>query len=245
MAVTSSIHPDNDRAVVALSRVTAAWDWLDVSLEPGPATTGRTVLSDAHRARLDRLARAERADRHATIQAGYTPDVPSPAPLRIAVLDAQVAVLDTIVNCAWWCTSALRARGPMLAWTPYGEAPARFRGAASYLNVAVRLVSPQLAAEVAGQLDQADRSARAAAGVGPDRRALGADCPACGRRALEAEIGPVDQREWYITCRRDCRCQGINCGCRLPLRYAGMAHIWPSRRFPELAELLRRLEVPA
>lgn len=233
-------------AQAALARVRASWTYLASSLQHGPTTRGEHALSPAQLGQQHRQAREERADRHAILASGRIPTGPVSAPLRVAILDAQVLTLGTVCDAAWACSSALRCRlpvgshGPGLTWQPYGDDQERFAGAAGYLAIALRHVTPRLGEQLADQLAQVDQLARNVAGVGQDRRPLKAECPACGRRSLEADVSSQDQAEWTVACRRDCRCQGVSCGCGLPLRYPRMRHIWPRKRFDELAVRLDR-----
>jgi hypothetical protein len=234
-----SDHPNHLAARASLNRLREAWLWLAGMAEPGPTVRVVQPRTPAQLAREARLVRAERADRLQILQSGMVLTGRTPAPVRQAILDAKVIALSTIADQSWIVSSALRNR-PMLAFSQWGANDnQRFSAAWHYLRITLPLVEVDLAGEVGVALDHADRLARAAAGVGPDRRRVLAECPCCGRRSLEAEVSSPDHSEWTVRCSRpECRCRGIDCTCKIHSRYPGIRHVWPSKAFPMLARLL-------
>lgn len=239
-----SEHPAHLAARTALARLRTAWDYLADSLEPGPTSRGEHALTPGRRAALDRLTRAERVDRHATQAAGHTPSGPHPAPLRVAVLDAQVFAVLAAADAAWMAASAIRTRGWPFTYHPaWADDTERFSAACDYLAVTVPRLDVPLVEEIGDDLSTADRVARAIAGVGSDERPVKAECPACEHRSLVADVGPANPADWTIRCTwTTCRCRGVDCGCNRPVRWPGRRHQWPRREFDQLARLLDREE---
>lgn len=236
-------HPNILAATAALNQLRQSWAWLADHIEPGHATPTRRTMGVAARIQRDKQIRAERKDLVTQLRAGLSPAGASPAPLVVSTLDAQVLALAAVMDAAWLVTSALRTRGPMLAYSPaVGSDDDRFDGAAAYLKVTLRLVTPELAGTIGTDLDTADRLARAVTGCGPDQRRLNGECPACGRRGLDAEVSAADRRDWTVECsRRDCLCRGVDCMCRRPVRYPGARHRWAFGEFGQLDRLLDKV----
>jgi hypothetical protein len=248
-AVTAAqAHPNILGAVAALHTLATGWQWLAALLEPGtPIPTG-SHMSPATRARLGRLSRAERADLSATLRRGLTPAGTGCVPVVLAVLQAQVAAHDTMLDAAWLVSSALRGER-MLAFTvPAGGDDARVRQAVGYLAVGLKRISPDLADDIGGDLDKVGQQVAAVTGGRPnayDLRGAGASCPACGGRWLVARTFGTDDAT--VGCERPggCRCYGLDCGCRRPGRTPGLKHIWPAAEFEQLDRLLVRQGVAA
>jgi hypothetical protein len=235
-------HPNTLGALAALHSLAEAWPWLADMLEPGTPIRTRRVLGPAARAQLIRRAQAERVDLVETQRQGLAPVGATPAPLRVAVLNAQAVAVGAVVDAAWVVSSALR-RQPMLAFTIAGSGyQERFRAAVEYLRVTLRLIDPDLAGAIGVELDRADRQARAACGIAPDRRRFGdVACPACGRRSLVIRTLGTDSAA--VECDRgDCRCRGVDCLCRQPARSrnCGARHMWDAAEFGQLDRLLTR-----
>lgn len=236
----AQLHPNILGAIAALHDLRDQWQWLADLLEPGTPDRRSRHLTPAAKANLNRLHRAERADLTETRRQGLAPRGASPAPLRIAVLDAQIIALATATDAAWAASSALRTR-PMLAYVmPIGDDHRRFEAAGEYLTVTLALIHPDLAGSIGTDLDAAARTARTATGAGPGRKPLAATCPACGRRSLVATTYDTDDA--IVTCDRgDCRCRGVDCLCRRPQRSPGGKHMWAAAEFGQLDRLLSRV----
>jgi hypothetical protein len=234
-----------DQALVSVGRIREAWPWLALAAIPGPVRHVERHLTDRARAALNRLVHAERGERVLLARHGLTPALQTPDVARIDPLDARTEILSTLTDTAWLVTSSLH-RTTRRPYRPAGDtADAKAVTALDYLAGALEHVTSLPTAETAVRLlDQADHRARAAAGVGSDRRMLKAECPACGRRSLHADVGSPNYREWAITCTRpDCRCSGVGCPCNRPNRYPGTRHVWMERDWATLGRLLDRQDV--
>jgi hypothetical protein len=238
-------HPNILGALSALADLADQYRWLNDLLAPGTPSRRTPHLTPAARAIIARQIRAERADQTATLQAGALPTGGSPAPLRLGVLNAQLAAHATAHDTALRASSHLRTR-PMLAYaaaTWRGSDGQRFGRAVEYLTVALRLVSPELAAELGADLNTAARLCAQVTGSAPQRGEFAyGPCPACGRRSLESQTVAAHKPALIMCVRPDCRCRGFDCLCRRPGRVPGLRHIWPSTEFGQLA---RRLGVAA
>jgi hypothetical protein len=233
-------HPNTLGALAALAALRDAWRYLPDMIEPGSRRQTTRTLGPAAIASLNRLHRAERADLTDQQRHGLAPKAPSPAPLRVAVLDAQILAAGLATDAAWTCSSALRTR-PMLGYVmPAGDDHARFTAAAGYLAVALLLIHPDLAGTLGADLDAAARTCLAAADLEPDRHRLDVSCPACGRRSLDAVTVDMGSAATVTCSRPDCRCHGVDCLCRRPFRQPGARHIWPGSEFEQLKKVLRR-----
>jgi hypothetical protein len=232
-----------DQIRVTVADLRAAWGWLAELVEPGRDSAPMPVLSDDQRARLDQVAAAERADRHAppvnlppgARQFAPTSAYASPATragARVAVVDARATVRGMVVDVAHMvagCIDASYVGGAVvldaLDWIDGAIADVRDVDALAAVDAALQRA-----------LIIARRAARdsAADPVAPvDHR-----CPACGRRSLELDYGSehelVDgavreqsRRRWTISCiSLGCRCVGEGCGCRQRVRYGGRRHAW-------------------
>lgn len=102
------------------------------------------------------------------------------------------------------------------------------------------LRDPVLAERAAGGLNAAADLGCATLGLREvDLRVIKAECPACGRRDLWADVASPKHTEWSVTCRSKlCRCAGAGCGCGRPVRWPGRAHRWPADEFGDLAHRL-------
>lgn len=97
------------------------------------------------------------------------------------------------------------------------------------LTAAVPTLRPSTAGELHRWLAGEDARLRAALGMEPDRRPIpGAPpCPACGMRLLRTQTSAPDRSAWTVVCTStSCRCAGLTCTCDMPIRAAGVAHIW-------------------
>lgn len=105
--------------------------------------------------------------------------------------------------------------------------------------------NPHLLGEACRVLTRAVRVARAACGMGEDRRVIHAPCPACGNRDLYAEVSAENPAAWTVRCGQDgCRCTGPDCGCGRPVRWSGRRHLWPASEWDAPGGLADRLGVP-
>jgi hypothetical protein len=191
--------------------------------------------------------RQERADRIHS-QRHNLRQVHAPAPIRAALIDAQIRAHITLEAVCWDVAELLRVQPP-----PYVDARAahirysQWDTRVAYLTNALRLVAPAAAERAARQLQRADTAVRDALGIGPDRRLLPGDppCPACGRQTLRAEVSSLDERDWTITCAPDCHCVGAQCTCKRPERAPDNPHLWPveeyANNFGELRGYLRAM----
>jgi hypothetical protein len=239
-------HPNVLGALSALNDLADQYQWLADLLEPGTPDRRSRHVTPAARAVAARQHRAERTDLAETLRHGHAPSAPSAAPLSMRVLYAQVAAAEAVTDAAWTVSSALRRR-PMLAYVPAaGGDGRRFGRAVEYLQVGLRLIDATLAGMLGTDLNAAAQLAAQATGAAPVRQDFGhGACPACGRRSLVAQtISTADPA--IITCTRpDCRCRGVDCLCRRPLRTTGLRHIWPSDEFGQLRAVLDRQQVAA
>lgn len=233
-----------DHAIALVGRIREAWAWLADTAEPGPARYVERHLSDTARVRLDQLVAAERSERVALQRDGLTPTPPTAAPARIGVLDARENVRQGVEDVAWRLSSALRLEPGTTYHRTGRTSDERLYATLDYLAATLLLaVDENLVHDLAARLEACDQAARAAAGVGADRRSLKTECPACGRRSLVADVGSPRPAEWAISCSRPgCRCRGVDCGCNRPTRYPGARHIWPEREWEQLATLLARYD---
>lgn len=241
--MTAQAHPNILGALAALHDLADQHRWLGELLEPGP--TGRrprASLTPAGHALLNRQARAEKADLVETRRQGLAPRGASPAPLKVAVLDALIQAGTAAVRAAWLTTDHLHRHPDAPRYRGGGDTTdTQFQAAFSYLGAALPLVIPDLAGHLEAELNEAARTARRVTGAEPDRADFNhGPCPACGRRSLVLQtVTTFDPA--LITCTRpDCRCRGIDCMCRRPGRQHGQRHIWPSTEFEQLKATLER-----
>lgn len=92
---------------------------------------------------------------------------------------------------------------------------------------AVPGLRPSTAHQVTRWAAEADARVRQALHLGPDRLPLvGAACPRCGTRRLEAQTSSWDRGCWTVVCAAGCTCVGRGCACEMPVRVLGVLHIW-------------------
>jgi hypothetical protein len=246
--VTAQLHPNVLGALSALADLSDQHCWLDDLKEPGRRQrTARPSLTPAAKAVLDRQARAERRDQVETLRAGLKPSGGSAAPLDMSVLYAQMHAREVAHDTAIIASSALRTR-PMLAYAAahgHGTDEARFARAVSYLQVALRLVSPELAGQLGADLNSAANLCHLVSGHHPDRRPFReGPCPACGRDGLQVQTTGTEEPALIFCPKPDCKCRGIDCLCKRPFRMPGREHVWRSDE-DEFEQLKRRLEEAA
>lgn len=234
-------HPNNIIAGAALSSLREAWGWLP-DLIDSSARIPRTPATPNAGQRLARArqAAAELADKPALI--GAKPTGGTPAPLRVAAVDAQTFALTTVTEAAYDAQSELRSchglkfGGP---WTmPLGET--RWTFTCEFLAGSIPHLHPDTATRVGRNLDTADRAIRNLAGVGRTLRPVHVPCPTCGRLGtLQAETSDPNPERWTFACNGSrCRCTGIDCPCRRPGRQPGQRHVWPASALPNLDRIL-------
>lgn len=236
---------------ITADRIREAWTWLVELTEPGPAAAvPAPAMTDEQAERLEAAAHQARAYRAWNLAHGTTALPASPAPVRLAVVDAQ-AVVDALLAHA---VDRLRAAGhrpghpvpvdgrpgvpDRLAWiTGYrlGLGTTGRDGILLIEGAIATVRDPELAADVEQLLTRADRAARAAAADVDDpgeqlidpATSRPARCPACGRRSLQRESTGL------IRCvSQSCRCTGDaepdhpECGCRRWEKRPELAHVW-------------------
>lgn len=107
-----------------------------------------------------------------------------------------------------------------------------------------RIRGEATAAAVLSVLEKANEITRRAARVDAAEIHLRAECPACRRRELVADVSHLDPANWIIRCRSDlCRCNGAGCACGRPVRYKGRPHRWPTSEWDGDHGLASRLGV--
>lgn len=238
-------HPHQLHAIAALWSLRAARYHLAAYREAavirrpqlGPPTSRRRTLAQlrAH----DELLRAERADIAAAVDT--RPVGGSPAPIAPGLIDLEVEVAAALTGATDLVAYVHRGH-PVLHWSPDWRAVLVdvFRihrdPRWTYLSVALPATPPGIAAEVAALLEHADARVRAVCGLGPDhtRPAAPVDCPACQERRLRIQSSAPTRGRWTVVCTNGrCRCLGVGdptagdgCPCRMPVRVAGVRHIW-------------------
>lgn len=240
-----------DQIRITLDRIRTAWAWLTLLVEPGRERTGSVAVDDAQAERLEAMGRSDRAYREHNLRHGLSALPPSPTPVRLAVIDARVAVHDLVTRAvdllAMTGGDATRTRAEAatgtvpaaLRWidgAPIAELGATGTGGVWWqVGGLDRVRDAQLAADVDQLLQRAARIAESSAGItGEPTRPLEHRCPACGRRSLQLEHGSRDRNRWLVRCVSErCTCAGPGspeqpaCGCRDPQRLPGRRHVWP------------------
>jgi hypothetical protein len=248
------VQDARDEAARQAARLRRALGWLAVLAEPGrEAAPPPPLLTDEQRRLAAVQARQERADRVATLAAGGSALAPSPAPLRVAVLDAQITagrVVARVTELAATTIPAPTVRPHVpadvvagLDWLA-GPGPVGVAAGAGVVvcrGVVWELEDQGLLVELGRRLAAGAARARAAAGIGADRVVPfpGGRCPVCRSRSLELDRTLPGERWWVVRCiSASCRCQGPGCACGQRVRYAGRRHVWT---FGEFAELEARI----
>lgn len=94
------------------------------------------------------------------------------------------------------------------------------------LIAAIPSRNPAVAGNLTQWLREAAERIRAAIGAPERLTAWPGDCPACGQRLLQLHDA-APRPDWTVTCSTDdCLCAGDGCPCRMPVRQAGVTHIW-------------------
>lgn len=237
---------------ISIDRIRAAWTWLCLLVEPGHATTpAGTAVGDAQAERLEALGHSDRAYRAYNLKHGMSALPPSPAPARVGIIDAQVAVHTLIADAVWLLASTGGRQAQRGADAAALDVPAAldwFTGAplaelgysgadgvwwrAGALD---RIRDSHLAADLDKLLQRAVRTAEAAAGIDVAMtRPLEHRCPACGRRSLQLEHSSTTRTRWTVECVSErCVCSGPArpdqpaCGCGRQEHREGRRHVWP------------------
>ncbi|HET8684991.1 MAG TPA: hypothetical protein VFM54_24425 [Micromonosporaceae bacterium] len=244
---------------LSVARLRESWGWLALLVEPGRETATARVLGDAERAGDAARAREERADRQRVSRrpgalVTQWPEAaalaPTSAPVRVGVVDAQVAVHGLVLDVARRVAAARDAgylgrpgdAGVLdaLGWLDEGG-PSRFVAAVGGVvwrepprGVLAGLADRDLLAWLDARLARADRIARGAArDTGQTTTGVGDACPACGRWTLEWVMpgypDPRHRGRWWVRCASEaCLCAGVGCPCRQAVRYEGRRHAWSS-----------------
>jgi len=229
-------HPRILHALTAVYSLRQAYRWLRqavtdeavqrVHLAPGPSGPPR---SRAALRRFDQLLQAERADRIHADRAGITQVGSTAAPVRPELLDAQRRAELAAAEQAWELHYALMFR-PLVGWGPQWVhlAGDRWLGTTGYLLLALTVVDPVTAGEVAAALRRCDAALRSVlrAERSLDPLPGSPPCPACGERRLRVESAcPPPAR--VVVCEAGCRCTGeLDCPCGMPVLDERVHHIW-------------------
>lgn len=230
---------------LTLAQLAQAWQWLLLLTEPGRSTTATRDLVDDERAEeLAAQGMADRAYRIWNLKRGLGALAPAPAPARLGIIDAQVAVADRL----GYVVELLSNGG-----APGTDVPALL----DYVGQLVAKVDDvDELARVDRELGRANRAARRAAGVLDDARQPIADrCPACRRKSLQLHYDAGDVQQvaeglrprhpslWWVECvSESCRCAGEGCPCGHARRTEGRRHVWA---YGELAQLWQATEAAA
>lgn len=141
-------------------------------------------------------------------------------------LTRWTAALDRVageVTAAWWIA---RSSGQP-ATIRTSLAGRHVAAPLATIATALRHAHPTAARDIASYLAAADRTARSAAYLPPERLPLiGVPCPACGMRMLEAITTSPQRAAWTVVCGARCVCTGKGCSCGSDVLEAGLDHIW-------------------
>lgn len=182
-------------------------------------------LSDAQRAHQAAVDRADRESKVISLISGQPIIGHSPAPLRVAVLDARndvertIAVVEETV-CEWLTLTPLERSGPAARIT-------RLIGLLDRIAAHSELVD-----YVDGEARRLDRLTARALGEDEAIHRLDARCPHCSCRSLRA----FPEREVVACINTACRCGDEICPCASP---KSGRHIWPFEQWQELAGVLK------
>ncbi|MFI7547228.1 hypothetical protein [Actinoplanes sp. NPDC049599] len=213
------MHPARLHALAALA-----------SLEAAQATLTQY-------ARHARQAALSGADDLGTVQA-WRPATERQAPRALPanpLLDAIVLQVDRVANPL---LERARRTADTLAWIAGAVLGDDYRTRADPL-AQLRAVVPALQTSTCETMTrwlvEQDRLVRQAAGIGDDLQLWpGVACPGCDNVVLALQMsGPAEDR--VVVCTESCPCAGEACGCGMPDRAVGVAHIW------QLTDLRARL----
>lgn len=237
---------------ITVDQLREAWAWLLELAEPGPETSRPAqAMTDQLAEQLEARGHSDRAYRAWNLARGTSALPPSPAPVRVGVVDAQVLV-DRLVAAAVLTLAqtggeqtqaradAATAAGvpAMLDWITGWEIGlgASGRDGVWLKQGAIdRVRDAQLAGDVEQLLTRADRAGRAAAALDDDPGeqlvdpATGrpARCPACRRRSLQRETtGLIRCVSQACVCTGDATADQDECGCRRAEKRPELRHVW-------------------
>lgn len=187
-----------------------------------PGTPRRWAQLDPSPARIERmneLAREERADRAANLAAGITALGPSPAPIRLEVVDAERVIVSGLII----------VEGTVCEWL--GLTPADAAAPVERINRLVGLLDriaafPDLARWVLAEVRRLNRVAGRAVGDVEEVRRIDGRCPVCASRSLRA----YPEREVIACVNPGCQCADDACPCD-----RGFRHMWAFDQWAELA----------
>ncbi|MFG2070974.1 hypothetical protein ACGFKZ_29355 [Micromonospora tulbaghiae] len=266
MTNPTSIDPRtylHEQIHMTIDQLRQAWAWLVLLTEPGRSTTATRDLVDDERAEeLAAQGMADRAYRIWNLKRGLGALAPAPAPARLGIIDAQVAVAGMVGHVVDVLAARLRIAGGrgdlvgLLDWldgtavAPDWPFAAGVDGVHGRLCPLDRIHDADQLADVDRQLGRANRAARRAAGVLDDARQPIADrCPACRRKSLQLHYDAADVQQvaeglrprhpslWWVECvSESCRCAGEGCPCGHNRRTEHRRHVWA---YGELAQLWR------
>ncbi|NMO52008.1 hypothetical protein HH310_12470 [Actinoplanes sp. TBRC 11911] len=235
---------------ITADQIRTAWAWLELLVEPGHATTVARAVDDGQAERLEALGHADRAYRDWNLRHGMSALPPSPAAVRLGIVDAQVVVHQHVAtavrllagtgsNAKTWTRAdvALQSVPTALDWlvgSDIGLGADGGGGVWRRQGAVDRIRDANLAAEVDKLLQRADRVAREATGDdGMQLRPLEHRCPACGRRSLQLDHESAHRINWLVKCvSQRCVCTGDAtpdreaCGCGKRYRRPGRPHVW-------------------
>lgn len=211
-----------------IGQIRATWPMLE-DARTTRITRPHLALSGRAAASRDEDLRAERADRDAAI--AYRALAASPAPLALAVLDAENEAITLLADLTWRIRSDLRQWSTVLE-TP----PTDVDGRLTWLTTHLADTTPELVATAAGELRTAARAVMAAAGHqdADDWRPSGKRCPVCGQRSIQVWDLSHNRLEHTRECTgqhddgKPCRCTGTDCPCERPGARPGSRHLWPA-----------------
>jgi hypothetical protein len=256
--MTDHDHGTVQVALLAIAQTREAWPYLEAAKDASLARhrPQPRPLTAAARAELDRILRAEKAERVANQRAGLIPRLAGFEPARLAVIDAGQLAARTITDLVWLATEQLgdfNSRDPdirrALALDGFPIRPPILAGVHPQLDY----LADVIALDDENLLDAAFITAAAvelATSAAMLRNVLHLDeswipvarrCPCCQRRSIRAYLGSPNVREWTIVCRGDrpaCLCEGRNCPCQRPGRRPGTRHVWSAallRHFGRIA----------
>lgn len=215
-------------ARLSIGQTRVCWPML-AEARTARVSRGSVALSGRAAASRDEDLRAERADRDAAI--GYRALAAEPAPVNLAVVDAELMAGEQLRELHWTLRSDLRHWGRYLRPWP-GATDQRCTWLTEYLEHA----GADLVDQAAKDLRQVAHTIAGAVGhqLADDWRTSGKRCPCCGQRAITIWDLSSDRREHTRECTgqtddgRPCRCAGPDCDCGRPGARAGTRHLWPA-----------------
>lgn len=248
-----AVHYAREQIHLLVDELRAAWTWLVDLAEPGPASPAPTrAMTDDLAELLEARGHSDRSYRAWNLSRGMSALPPSPAPVRLAVVDAQVAVHQLLATAVLTLaeTGGPRAQATgdaataagvprMLDWLAGWEIARLGESGRDGVWIAVgavdRIRDAELATDVEKLLVRAGHVARTAAGIGSDdaeqlldpETSRPARCPACGRRSLQRETtGLIRCVSQSCVCTGDAEPGRPECGCRLLEKRDGLHHVW-------------------